>query len=156
MCLCWWGKGEGGVSLQILILLNFINIAERRSFFAALQASDVQTIYVMLIEKNRPVERSVVIIAYDAQLHTAAKTSLFWSKLELKLMMNVGFDFTSILCADPLLPTGSNHCRRPIYTRRHAERGGQKGSSPGGPETQRGPGFRIVKIECKTTAYGRH
>ena len=34
--------------------------------------------------------------------------------------------------------------------------GGQKGSSPGGPETQRGPGFRIVKIECKTTAYGRH
>ena len=77
MCLCWWGKGEGGVSLQILILLNFINIAERRSFFAALQASDVKTIYVMLIEKNRPVERSVVIIAYDAQLHTAAKTSLF-------------------------------------------------------------------------------
>ena len=69
------GKGEGGVSLQILILLNFI--AERRSFFAALQASDVQTIYVMFIEKNRPVERSVVIIAYDAQLHTAAKTSLF-------------------------------------------------------------------------------
>ena len=35
-------------------------------------------------------------------------------------------------------------------------RGGQKGSSPGSPETQRGPGFRIVKIECKTTAYGRH
>ena len=39
---------------------------------------------------------------------------------------------------------------------RHAESGGQKGSSPGGPETQRGPGFRIVKVECKTTAYGRH
>ena len=65
------------MSLQILILLNFINIAERRSFFATLQASDVQTIYVMLFEKNRPVERSVVIIAYDAQLHTAGKTSLF-------------------------------------------------------------------------------
>ena len=71
------GEGGGGVSLQILILLNFINIAERRSFFATLQASDVQTIYVMLIENNRPVERSVVIIAYDAQLRTAAKTSLF-------------------------------------------------------------------------------
>ena len=77
MCLCWWGEGEGGVSLQILILLNFINIAERRSFFATLQASDVPTIYVMLIAKNRPVERSVVIIPYDAQLHAAAKTSLF-------------------------------------------------------------------------------
>ena len=43
-----------------------------------------------------------------------------------------------------------------FVSNRHAERGGgQKGSSPGGPETQRGPGFRIVKIECKTTAYGR-
>ena len=42
------------------------------------------------------------------------------------------------------------------HVTRHAERGGQKGSSPGGPETQRGPGFRIVKIECKATAYGRH
>ena len=42
MCLCWWGKGEGGVPLRILIPLNFINIAERRSFFATLQASDVQ------------------------------------------------------------------------------------------------------------------
>ena len=77
MCNVFMLVGEGGVSLQIFILLNFINIAERRSFFAALQASDVQTIYVMLIEKNRPDERSVVIIAYDAQLHTAAKTSLF-------------------------------------------------------------------------------
>ena len=47
--------------MSFLILLNFINIAECRSFFATLQASDVQTIYVMLIEKNRPVERSVVI-----------------------------------------------------------------------------------------------
>ena len=37
----------------------------------------VMSIYVMLIEKNRTVERFVVIIAYDAQLHTAAKTSLF-------------------------------------------------------------------------------
>ena len=45
----------------------------------------VQTIYVMLIEKNRPVERSVVIIAYDAQLHTAAKTWLFLSDLNQKL-----------------------------------------------------------------------
>ena len=43
-----------------------------------------------------------------------------------------------------------------VVVSRHAERGGQKGSSPGGPETQRGRGFRIVKIECKTTAYGRH
>ena len=77
MCLCWWGKGEGGVFLQILILLNFINIAEHQSFFATLQASDVQTIYVMLIEKNRPVERFVVIIAYDAQLHTAAKIKTY-------------------------------------------------------------------------------
>ena len=68
--------GGEGVSLQIRILLNFINIAERRSFFATLQASDIQTIYVMLIKKNRPVERSVVIIAYDEQLHAAAKTSL--------------------------------------------------------------------------------
>ena len=42
MCLCWWGKGEGGVPLRILIPLNFMNIAERRSFFATLQASDVQ------------------------------------------------------------------------------------------------------------------
>ena len=65
------------MSLQILILPNLINIAERQIFFATLQASDVQTIYVMLIEKNRSVERSVVMIAYDAQLHTAAKTSLF-------------------------------------------------------------------------------
>ena len=64
------------MSLRILMLLNFINIAKRRSFIATLQASDVQTIYVMLIEKSRPVERFVVI-AYDAQLHTAAKTSLF-------------------------------------------------------------------------------
>ena len=40
------------MSLQILILLNLINIAERRSFFATLQASDEQTIYVMLIEKK--------------------------------------------------------------------------------------------------------
>ena len=63
--------------LQILILLNFINIAERRSFFATLQASDVLTIYVMLIEKNCSVERSVVVIAHDAQLHTAAKTVQF-------------------------------------------------------------------------------
>ena len=65
------------MSLQILILPNLINIAERQIFFATLQASDAQTIYVMLIEKNRPVQRSVVMIAYDAQLHTAAKTSLF-------------------------------------------------------------------------------
>ena len=63
----------------------------------------VQTIYVMLIEKNRPVERSVVIIAYDAQLHTAAKACLFLSRLESKVMMNFDFDFTGILCADPLL-----------------------------------------------------
>ena len=77
MCNVFMLVGERGVSLQILILLNFIDIAERRSFFATLQASDVQTIYVMLIEKNRPVERSVAIIAYDAQLHTAAKASLF-------------------------------------------------------------------------------
>ena len=33
--------GGKGVSLQIRILLNFINIAERRSFFATLQASDI-------------------------------------------------------------------------------------------------------------------
>ena len=32
------------MSLQILILLNFIIMAERRRFFATLQASDVQTI----------------------------------------------------------------------------------------------------------------
>ena len=63
----------------------------------------VQTIYVMLIEKNRPVERSVVIIAYDAQLHTAANTCLFLSRLESKVMMNFDFDFTGILCADPSL-----------------------------------------------------
>ena len=63
----------------------------------------VQTIYVMLIEKNRPVERFDVIIAYDAQLHTAAKTCLFLSRLESKVMMNFDFDFTGILCADPLL-----------------------------------------------------
>ena len=63
----------------------------------------VQTIYVMLIAKNRPVERSVVIIAYDAQLHAAAKTCLFLSRLESKVMMNFDFDFTGILCADPLL-----------------------------------------------------
>ena len=68
--------GGEGASLQIRILLNFVNIAERRSFFATLQASDIQTIYVMLIKKNRSVERSVVIIAYDVQLHAAAKTSL--------------------------------------------------------------------------------
>ena len=68
--------GGEGVSLQIRILLNFVNIAERRSFFATLQASDIQTIYVMLIKKNRSVERSVVIKAYDEQLHAAAKTSL--------------------------------------------------------------------------------
>ena len=44
----------------------------------------------------------------------------------------------------------------PITTQARREGEGKKGSSPGGPETQRGPGFRIVKIECKTTAYGRH
>ena len=36
------GEGGGGVPLQILIPLNFMNIAKRRSFIATLQASDVQ------------------------------------------------------------------------------------------------------------------
>ena len=63
----------------------------------------MQTIYIMLIEKNRPVEHSVVIIAYGVQLHTAAKTCLFLSRLESKLMMNFDFHFTGNLCADPLV-----------------------------------------------------
>ena len=43
--VCWWARGLD-VALLILLLLpvlNFINIAERRSFSATLQASGVQT-----------------------------------------------------------------------------------------------------------------
>ena len=57
-------EGESGVALHILILINFLNIAERRSFSVTSQASDVlYRQHVMVIGRNkRPVERSVVAI----------------------------------------------------------------------------------------------
>ena len=55
-----WEVGSG-VASHILILLNFMNIAKRRSFSATSQARDVQ--HVMAIGRNkRPVERTVVVL----------------------------------------------------------------------------------------------
>ena len=58
------GEGGSGVALQILILLNFMNIAERRSFSATSQASDVlYRQHIIVIGRNkRPVERIVVVV----------------------------------------------------------------------------------------------
>ena len=61
--LCWWGKGSGAAS-HILILLNFMNIAKRRSFSATSQASDaLYRQHVTVIERNkRPVERTIAVV----------------------------------------------------------------------------------------------
>ena len=57
--------GEGGsvVASHILILLNFLNIAKRRYFFATSQASNaLYRQHVVIIGRNkRPVKRPVVV-----------------------------------------------------------------------------------------------
>ena len=62
------GEGGFGVASHILILLNFMNIAKRRSFSATSQASDVlYGLHVMVIGRNkRPVERTVVVVRRTA------------------------------------------------------------------------------------------
>ena len=52
------------MALHILILLNLMNIAKRRNFFATSQASDVlYRQHVVVIGWNkRPVERTVVVV----------------------------------------------------------------------------------------------
>ena len=59
---------RSGVASHILILLNFMNIAKRRSFTATSQASDVlYRQHVMVIGRNkRPVERTVVVVRRTA------------------------------------------------------------------------------------------
>ena len=61
-------EGESSVALHILILINLLNIAERRSFSVTSQASDVlYRQHVTVIGRNkRPVERSVVVIRRTA------------------------------------------------------------------------------------------
>ena len=61
------GEEGSGVALQFLILLNFINIAERRSFSAIRRRRVMYRHHVMVMGRNkRPVERSVVILRRTA------------------------------------------------------------------------------------------
>ena len=57
-------EGESGVALHIRILINFLNVAERRSFSVSSQASDVlYRQHVTHIRRIKgPVERSFVVI----------------------------------------------------------------------------------------------
>ena len=58
----WVGRGF----LQILILLNFLNTAERRNFLLRRRRVTYRQ-HVTLIRRNiRPVERSIVVVRYTA------------------------------------------------------------------------------------------
>ena len=70
-------EGESDVALHILILINFLNIAERRSF--------LYRQHVMVIARNkRPVERSVVVIRRTVA-HCCESIALLIKKFNLSM-----------------------------------------------------------------------
>ena len=57
------GEGGSGVASHILILLNFMNIAKRRSFLPRRRRTRYCRQHTMVIGRNkRPVERTVEVV----------------------------------------------------------------------------------------------